>query len=470
LIWLILVLGLILRSISLNQSLWLDEAINVVALTQYSFLGMITEYAKADFHPPLFFIVLWVWTKIFGISEILVRIPSVIFGVTTIYMIYLTGKKIYSEKLGLIAGFLLSINPLHIYYSQEARMYALATLAVSINIFFLVKLLKKEKVNSFFLVASNLAVLASDYVAWLVFPAQFIFLVFFNKNLIKKWSITFLLAVLAGAFWIPTFISQLSVGAVASSRLPTWKFVVGGFDLKTVPLTFVKFIIGRISYPDKTIYGLMLLPLIVIFSSLIFRGFRYIKNWERNLLSCWLVIPIILATIISLYIPIYSYFRILFVLPSFLILTGLGVLSLPYKFKYLSLIIVAAIEIFSSFVYLFNPAYQREDWRGVVSYLKAKKENNLILFESSGTLAPFDYYAKNTVNAKGALKDFPAKDENDVLSIPNDQPDIYLVDYLVDISDPKRLVSQKLINLGYELVGTNDFHGVGFIYHYQKIL
>ena len=88
----ILLIAFILRVINLNQSLWLDEAINVLATQNFSFLGIITEYAKADFHPPGWFIILWFWGKLFGYSEIAVRIPSVIFGVITIYITYLIGK------------------------------------------------------------------------------------------------------------------------------------------------------------------------------------------------------------------------------------------------------------------------------------------------------------------------------------------------------------------------------------------
>ena len=125
-IWLILLLGIFLRLISLNQSLWLDEAIIVNATSTNSFLGMITEYSKADSHPPGFLAILWIWTKIFGTGEVIVRLPSVIFGIVTVGITYLIGKKLRSAKLGLLAALLLAVNPLHIYYSQEARMYSLA--------------------------------------------------------------------------------------------------------------------------------------------------------------------------------------------------------------------------------------------------------------------------------------------------------------------------------------------------------
>src|SRR3989344_3680216 len=112
-IWLILIVGFILRILNLNQSLWLDEAINVVAVKSYSFVSMITQYSVADFHPPGWFAILWIWGKLFGYSEISVRFPSIIFAVLTVYIVYLIGKKLFSANLGLIAALLISINPLH---------------------------------------------------------------------------------------------------------------------------------------------------------------------------------------------------------------------------------------------------------------------------------------------------------------------------------------------------------------------
>lgn len=470
-IWIILTIGLILRLISINQSLWLDEAINVLATQNFSLLGMITEYAKADFHPPLFFIILWLWTKIFGIGEIAVRIPSIIFGVLTLYVVYLIGNKLYSRTLGLLSALLLAINPLHIYYSQEARMYAFAALAVSLNVLLLLKVVKKEKISLIILIISNLLVLLSDYVAYFIFPAQLIFLLILKqKEIFRKWINALLIAGIAGIWWIPIFLNQLNVGLVASSSLPTWKLVVGGFELKSIPLTYVKFIIGRISYPDKLIYAIILLPVGTLFLFLIWRGIKYIGDFKRNLLIVWVAVPIILATVISIVVPIYSYFRLLFVLPPFIILVSLGILSFRSKFKYALLVVVFIIQLFSAFVYLFNPAYQRDDWKGMVDFLKAKA-GVTVLFESSGTLPPFDYYSGGEINAKGALKNFPAKEISDVADLEmilQGKKEVYLIEYLVDISDPQRLVQKRLSELNYQESEIHNFNGVGFVYHYVR--
>ena len=467
----ILVFGLVLRLISLNQSLWLDEAINVLASQNYSFTDMIFEYAKADFHPPGFFIILWIWTKLFGIGEIAVRMPSVIFGVISVFVVYLIGKKLYLKNLGLIGALLLAVNPLHIYYSQDARMYSMATLAVAVNILLFIKLLKGEKINLIFLILSNLAVLASDYVAYFIFPAQIIILSIHRKEtMIKKYVLGIIGAVLFGIWWIPTFIKQLDVGVSVSDNLPTWKLVVGSYDPKALPLTFIKFIIGRISYHDKLIYGLILLPLVTIFSYLIYRGIKFADKFGRNILTIWIAVPIAVATLISLIIPIYNYFRVLYTVPSFLLIVGLGILSFKPKLRYVLLTTVILIELIASSIYLLNPKYQREDWRELVNFLRSKV-SSITIFESSGNLAPFDYYAKGEINARGALKNFPAKNDSDLEDLENmlkEFKNVYLVNYLVEISDPNGLVGRKLESMGYKQVDVLDFNGVGFLYNYRK--
>lgn len=356
-------------------------------------------------------------------------------------------------------------------------MYVMATLAVLINILLLNKLIKGEKVNYFYFVLSNFLILMSDYVAYLIFPAELVVLFLMGKIatssrfksglLAMTWFGYLLVATLLIVWWIPTFLGQLNVGSIASSNLPSWKLINGAFDFKTLPLTLVKFIIGRISLTDKILYAAILLPVCGLFIFLLWNGIRKI-NQEKKLLLIWLIVPLIIATLVSFLVPIYNYFRVLYVLPAFIILVAVGILSFGNRMRLVFIGAVLMVEIFCSAVYLFNPKYQREDWKGVVNFFQAQAGSNAILFESSGTLPPFEYYAAGNLNAKGALKDFPARSENDVMDLSDIGEDIYLVDYLVQISDPNRLVAKKLEDLGYQQMDIKDFTGVGFIYHYVK--
>src|SRR5688572_2524708 len=107
-IFFILTVALILRLINLDQSLWLDEAINVLAAKNLPFWHYVTGYSIGDFHPPGYFVILWVWGHIFGFSEISVRMPSVLMGVGTVFITFLLAKDLFSKKIALIAAFLLA--------------------------------------------------------------------------------------------------------------------------------------------------------------------------------------------------------------------------------------------------------------------------------------------------------------------------------------------------------------------------
>ncbi len=122
--YLILGLAAFLRINDLaRQSLWADEG-NSVALASRSF-GEIAQAAALDIHPPLYYWLLSVWIRVFGTSEIAVRSLSVVLGVATVWLVFILGRRLFGRVAGLVAAFLLAISPLHVYYSQEARMYAL---------------------------------------------------------------------------------------------------------------------------------------------------------------------------------------------------------------------------------------------------------------------------------------------------------------------------------------------------------
>src|SRR5450830_924226 len=137
-IFLILGLALILRLISLNQSLWLDEATTAL-VSKMSLTNIFTKFLPGDFHPPLYYLIMKYWTVVFGYTEISLRIPSIIFGLGTIYFTYLIGKKLFNKKTGLLASILMSTSGLAIYYSQEARMYMMAAFLVSAAVYFFLK-------------------------------------------------------------------------------------------------------------------------------------------------------------------------------------------------------------------------------------------------------------------------------------------------------------------------------------------
>ncbi|HUW34545.1 MAG TPA: glycosyltransferase family 39 protein, partial [Planctomycetota bacterium] len=130
--------GLRIHSLG-SKSLWLDEIVSVQHV-RGTFGLMLGEVAQHDAHPPLYYIFQYA-ARIFGRSESAVRLPSAAFGIALVYMVYRLGRSLLGEHAGLAAAGLAAISGFAIFYSQEARPYALAMLLAATSAWLLAELL-----------------------------------------------------------------------------------------------------------------------------------------------------------------------------------------------------------------------------------------------------------------------------------------------------------------------------------------
>jgi uncharacterized membrane protein len=74
-------------------------------------------------HPPGYYLLMLGWTKLFGTSLLALRLPSILFGVGSILLIYLLGTLERDRTTALAAAALLALNGYHIHWSQIAKNY-----------------------------------------------------------------------------------------------------------------------------------------------------------------------------------------------------------------------------------------------------------------------------------------------------------------------------------------------------------
>lgn len=476
-IYVILLIALTLRLVAINQSLWLDEGINVIFASKLPFKELILNYSLGDFHPPLYHVVLKTFIAIFGASELPARGPSVILGTLTVYIIYLIGKKLYDQKTGLIAATLMATAPLHIYYSQEARMYAMAAFFVSLSVYFFLTAIEKDKIHFWVAyIASTTLMLYTDYLPYLMIPTYVIYL-FLNRKKIPKNTLlsfipTFVLIFILLLPWLIIFPKQLHTGLSAQSASPAWANVVGNSDLKTLAITFVKFTIGRISANDNLFYFLAFAP-VAIFTILLFILHLFRLSPKRSFLMIWLFVPVFASFVISFFIPVFAYFRLLFVLGAFYLIWASAIATVNWKILTRSLLAISlAINLISASIYFLNPKFHRENWRAATSYVQNNSTpNTVVLFETNNSIAPFDYYNKSNIKATGALDNWNPTQEQVLQNIKEITPGtdkIYLFQYLSPITDPQGLVFEELTKQNFTNTATKDFQGVGFIYEFVR--
>jgi uncharacterized membrane protein len=94
-----------------------------------------------DNHPPLDYTILWLVAHSLGSTQTDLRLPSILFGTLTIPMLYLAGRALYHEWVGVLAAAFGTFGALAVWYSQEARMYALFMLLAAVTIWALAKVL-----------------------------------------------------------------------------------------------------------------------------------------------------------------------------------------------------------------------------------------------------------------------------------------------------------------------------------------
>jgi len=436
-IFLVLGIGLVLRLISLNQSLWLDEATTAL-VAKMSLRDIFSKFLPGDFHPPLYYLIMKVWTAVFGYSEISLRAPSVIFGVLTIYVVYLIGKKIYDKKTAVIASVLLVTSGLHIYYSQEARMYGLATLLVV----YLIYLFLQESWIGFSIITCLLGM--TDYVSLMILPALWIYAIVKKQN--KTWWKRFLIShiplVAVFAVWLPVFLHQLKNGVNVGVTASGWWNILGQVTAKNIALIPVKFIIGRVSIDNKLVYGLVMGIVGIVFAYLIIRAKKLLLAWV------WLGVSLLIGIILSFFIPTLSYFRYLFALPAFYLLLSAGISTIKKPWFVVTIAFVFLVNLTSSFAYLLLPRFWREDWRSLVSFVEARKSRNSVtIFVADSNMEAYRYYAPD---AKIAGPE----------GIKSGYDHVWLMRYVKDVFDPGDKAEAKIENLGYKKLGEYDFNGV----------
>jgi 4-amino-4-deoxy-L-arabinose transferase-like glycosyltransferase len=135
-------LGIAVRFASLGvQSYHHDEVITALRVLPGSFGDMLHAVKVSESNPPLYYALGWGWAKAFGTGEVGLRSLSALFGAATVPVGYLIGRQLSSRRAGLILAALIAVNPMLIWYSQEARSYALLVFFGALALFFFARAL-----------------------------------------------------------------------------------------------------------------------------------------------------------------------------------------------------------------------------------------------------------------------------------------------------------------------------------------
>jgi 4-amino-4-deoxy-L-arabinose transferase-like glycosyltransferase len=136
----VLAAGLRLATLGI-QSYHHDEIVTASRVLRGSFPHAMDVIGFSESAPPLYYALAWLWAQILGTGEFGLRSLSALAGIATVPVAYLLGLELRGRRAGIVAAALVAVNPMLVWYSQEARAYALVLLFSAVAALYFVRAL-----------------------------------------------------------------------------------------------------------------------------------------------------------------------------------------------------------------------------------------------------------------------------------------------------------------------------------------
>ena len=419
---LILLLAYALRLVNLEAfSFWTDEGLTPLR-SGYDLLEIVSnriiiqDGVTKDTHPPLYYLIIHFTRQMFGESDFAYRYPSLLAGVLLVPLLYQFARRLQSNLAGLFAALLVAVNPLQIYYGNEARMYTIVVLLAAAASYVLWRALSGADLRRSLLLYGLLAGLAlyTHYTAVFLIAVQAFFWIWLlwregHKRLIAGLGIAALLLAIPV---VPYTVPRLFTGAEAN-----YFYVAPGIMLGDV-LRF--FTLGLTVDFNEFVVSVLLLGTFLL--ALI--GFWSAGSWLKRLFLLAYLLAVVFGLMAgSLIKPMYQGVRhIMIGSPALLLLLAMGADFLmqrnrlsangqraAVRFAGLLLLLAPLVGSIYALDNLYNdPAYAKDDLRGLVRYVEWRAgENDVVLYNNAVLLPLHAHYQTREDLSLTALPVYP---------------------------------------------------------------
>lgn len=422
----IAVLAFLLRRYHLGvESLWFDEA-DIVAQARQPLSTLIESFTKAGENGPLYTLMLHYWLAfegnvpgavrlinlLFGSAyEAHVRGLSMLFGTVAIPVMFAFARRLGGVTLGLISAGLLAINPFHLWYSQDAKMYSLLVLMTLLTSLLYLRAIERNSIAAWAAyVVATWVMLTTHSLASLVLLAQIIVVPLVwkrttgipNENPDRRtttatnpqsryplgernpqsaqrwfWAIFIILVPIFPVVW-------LRVAAIVTGTVETGNWYTSTGLLDILLTISVKFAVNQVdpAIPWELI-GAVTMGLVagVGVWALTAKGKgRRTKDESTEptrkstvlLFALWIV-PILVFWVMTLFLPLFHPRYLIMSLPAYLVLVALGLIALRRINVALVSVAAGLLGLATGAALLsinYSTTPQKEDWRGAMVYVQ----------------------------------------------------------------------------------------------------
>lgn len=394
-IYIILTLGLIIRLLAITKrDFWLDEALT------YHFASLpLTQMFTAvlsDNNPPFYYLLIHFVLKI-SQNETILRLPSLLFNLLTIYLLYKLFKRKLNGKIALYAAGFYSVSPLSVYIATEARLHSLAALLLVILTSSYLSLILSEKTpaknfefgrrtraessekknttgfspwkfiknpNSkniiIFAIISILALFTQYYLALIFIPMTLIIIFKKQKAIIKKWFLILFICTAILSPWLIFSLQSSHNGCWCPPTLISFPATLASPSLAGVGIVTMR------SFLNLNPSTIILFTVTGILSILLFlKGFM-----RAGKISLFYFVPLSIISIFGFFLPIFSPKGFSIFAPLFFLITAFGV-SLSKNAHRLFLLEIFLLSLVT-IIQIVNPHFYGEKLKEISGITSSK--------------------------------------------------------------------------------------------------
>jgi mannosyltransferase len=155
------------------QSFWYDEAFTPVHVLHPSLWATLRAVSHTENTPPLWYLLAWADSRVLGTGEVALRLPSALAGIAAVPVAWAIGRELEGPRAAaVVCAALVAVNPLFVWYSQEARAYALFVLMAALAMLCFLRARREPTPRrmSAFALAGALALLTHYFAVFLLVP------------------------------------------------------------------------------------------------------------------------------------------------------------------------------------------------------------------------------------------------------------------------------------------------------------
>ena len=336
-----------------RQSYWYDELVTV-SLMHRSFGGMLRGVPTTEATPYVYYVLAWPWTRLFGFGEAGLRSLSALAGTLTVPVTYAAGATLVSRRVGVVAAAIAAVNPFLVWYSQEARAYALFGLVAALTVYFFARALRGDRRSLVGWAVTCALAVATHYFAVFIVGAEALWLV------LRRPRLALLASALPGAILaaeIALIVKQRHNGGNLSASSLTHR--IGGIP---------KDLVVGYSFPAELAGTIVAAILVLVGLALAARTMRRAGGGSAlvagGIAALALVSPIVVALFGADYVIARNMIAV--VVPAAIFL-GAGYAARPAGLAAAALLCALSLAIVGSVAA--DTRYGRTDWRGAAKQL-----------------------------------------------------------------------------------------------------